>query len=795
LKRSGLLIAGYLFLVVAVIFAMSRYHTAEKNARIEKAQEYSRFFAHYLWTINQEDAQEFLKVIVSDNRISSLKVTYENGDSFVAFERQLPEIAFPAHVLERSFREPVIWDGEEIGELTITSATYNVAADLYAAAVLMILAAALTYYLSYASKQKQFEELTRRATAVFTNTSEAIFISDTQGNIQSVNPAFEQITGYRQQEIIGKNCFILLATRHEKDEALTWWKDALKSGEWQGEFWLRRHNGSEIPISTSVSGIPGRNGKLELFTAMFRDITEQKEAETKLLEATARLAEAENLAHLGSWAWDILSGDIWYSDEVYEIFGVDPASHSMDDQTFLSFVHPNDYQMAKHVLLGCIADRSQFNGIFRIVRTDGEVRTVELASRYSIENGKESSRLVGFVHDITEMVRNEEALRTAKDEAERANLAKSRFLAAASHDLRQPLQALAMFVAALGDSVRRKGAMETHKQNRLIGNIENSIEALAGLLNSLLDISRLDAGIMEPVKRPFPVSQTLEWVRNTFREEAKQKGIDLVVVPSAAVIETDPTLLQRIVGNLVSNAVRYTPTGKILVGCRRRGADLRLEVWDTGGGIPDDKMDLIFQEFQQLDNPGRQREHGLGLGLSIVQRVADLLDHPLDAKSWVGKGSVFSVVVPACADIASEPDAHPRHSTTPQKNSLTPNILVVDDDPAVLDGMTALMDAWSFDVLAAESSEDALRLCRERKAPLDLIIADYRLQDELTGADTINKINHELGWSIPGIIITGDTAPERLQEVATSGFALLHKPVQPDVLKKLIGETLADDLI
>ena len=789
MSKSKFLIFGYFTLVIGVFFALGRYHNAELESRNAKVEEYSRLFAHYLWTINDTEAQDFLKVISSDSRISSVHVVHRDGRPFVGFEREPSGLILPTQLVQRTISRPVLWQGAQIGSLSVRGVTYDTAIDFYAGTILLVLAAALTYYLSYLSKQSEFEELSRRAAAIFTNTSEAIFLSDVHGTIQSVNPAFEQTTGYKQADIAGKNSMVLVSLRHSQEFALSWWESMLRGGQWQGEFWLRRKDGSDIPISTSVSRIPSQDGKQELFTAMFRDITDRKEAEAGLLEAKERLAEAENLAHLGSWAWDLKTGEIWSSDELCQILGVDSSTHSFEARPFLTFVHPNDHQMARQATLSCITDNKPLHGIFRIIRDDGAIRTVETASRFVSQTNDHSSRLVGFLHDITELAQNQEALQLAKDEAEQASLAKSKFLAAASHDLRQPLQALSMFVAALGDSIHSGGLEEKNKQTRLIGNVENSIEALAGLLNSLLDISRLDAGIMEPVEQDFSISQTLEWVRNTFREEARQRNVQFTVLPCHATIKTDPNLFKRIAGNLVSNAVRYTPKGKVLVGCKRSGDNLRLEVWDTGGGIPEDKMELVFQEFQQLENPGRQRERGLGLGLAIVERVAKLLDHPLSARSILGKGSVFTVEVPITSWESAAATTAPFSldepiGDTPQR------ILVIDDDPAVLDGMAALMEVWGFDVSSAPSAEAALRESRNQKFPLDLIVADYRLQEEETGADTIHRINRELGWSVPGIIITGDTAPERLQEAAASGFALLHKPVQPDVLKKLVDKML-----
>ena len=247
---------------------------------------------------------------------------------------------------------------------------------------------------------------------------------------------------------------------------------------------------------------------------------------------------------------------------------------------------------------------------------------------------------VQIAQDVTEQKRAEEELRRAKEEAERANIAKSRFLAAASHDLRQPVQAMTFFTIALTKQIENTAA------EPLLNDLKGSLEAIKTLLDSLLDVSRLDAGIVQPRFANFSLSALFGRIQTELAPLAGDKKLTLRVLPTTAIIRSDPTLLERIVQNLVSNAIRYTERGKILVGGRARGRFLRIEVWDQGIGIPKNRLDDIFQEFYQIGNIERDRSQGLGLGLAIVQRLSNLLDYPVQVQSVLGRGSVFRVDVP-----------------------------------------------------------------------------------------------------------------------------------------------------
>ncbi len=375
-------------------------------------------------------------------------------------------------------------------------------------------------------------------------------------------------------------------------------------------------------------------------------------------------------------------------------------------------------------------------------------------------------------------------LRERKDSAERANLAKSRFLAAASHDLRQPMHALGLFLQAL-----RQGKL-AERERKLVENIGESFDAMDGLFNALLDISRLDAGVVEPRSMSFPVARLLDRMRTEYGPQAARKGLALAVQPCRAIVRSDPVLLEEIVGNLVSNAIRYTSTGRVVLGCRRAGEGaIALEVWDTGRGIPPDKLREVFREFIQLDNPERDREKGLGLGLAIVERLSELLDHAVDVRSTPGRGSVFRVRVPLGdaedAAAAERADEAPSIATFEGRFAV-----VVDDDRKVLAAMEQMLSGWGFEVAAADSGALVLAMLGSAARRPDVIFCDYRLRNGESGIEVIRAIRDEFNAEIPAALITGDTGPERLKEARASGLPLLHKPVKASRMRALVAGQL-----
>lgn len=364
-----------------------------------------------------------------------------------------------------------------------------------------------------------------------------------------------------------------------------------------------------------------------------------------------------------------------------------------------------------------------------------------------------------------------------------ANTYKTRFLAAASHDLRQPLHALNLFVAQL------QVEPNPVERDRLVARVEAAVNAINELFNALLDMSKLEAGVLEPEVAEFPVTRLLDRVETTFSGSAREKGIRLRAVPSTAWVRSDFVLLERILFNFVSNAVRHTERGGVVIGCRRRGDFLRMEVWDSGPGIPVEQQKNVFSEFYQLADADRERGAGLGLGLAIVERLGRLLRHPVDLSSWPGRGSRFAVSVPLVSEDAKPASAHPA-TAMPLDPAHGKVILVIDDDALVLDSMRGLLQSWGCTVVTVGSGEEALaRLACVGHSP-DLIVADYRLADGKSGIEAIQLLRRALAISTPAFLISGDTIPERLHEAKASGFLLLHKPVPAMTLRTVLNRFL-----
>jgi signal transduction histidine kinase/FixJ family two-component response regulator len=380
------------------------------------------------------------------------------------------------------------------------------------------------------------------------------------------------------------------------------------------------------------------------------------------------------------------------------------------------------------------------------------------------------------------LAREKEQVQDKSRQLEIANTYKSHFLASASHDLRQPLHALNLFVAQL------QGESNPAERSRLVSRIDAAVGSMNELFESLLDMTKLEAGILKPNFSEISVARLLERVETTFANAARKKGLRLRVVESSAWVSSDPILLERILLNLVSNAVRYTEGGGVLVGCRRHGKELRIDVCDTGAGIPEDERQRIFGEFYRLAGTDPDRSGGLGLGLAIVDRLGHLLGHAVELDSRLGCGSRFSVTMPLITQArTAEVQAPSPAIADPARGK---RVILIDDDALVLDGMRGILQGWGRHVETAASGAAALASLAETGEKPDLIISDYRLAGGDSGIEAIACLRAAVGAPVPAFVITGDTAPERLREASAGGFLLLHKPVSPMALRTALNRVL-----
>jgi signal transduction histidine kinase/ActR/RegA family two-component response regulator len=429
----------------------------------------------------------------------------------------------------------------------------------------------------------------------------------------------------------------------------------------------------------------------------------------------------------------------------------------------------------------------------RPIRALGEgadrVGAGQLGERIRIGTGDELEALGAQFNRMAERLEESYATLEARiaertEQLARANQAKSRFLAAASHDLRQPLHALSLYAAALTLRASASGS------GQIAGNIREAVESLSKLVDSLLDISKLDAGAIHPEIQLVDVGTLVERIGQDFAPVAQAKGLELRAATAAALAHTDPVLLERIVRNLVDNAIKYTARGNVALAVEARGRDVRVAVRDTGQGIPAAERERIFEEFYQIGNPERDRARGLGLGLAIVRRLARLLGCEIELDTAPGAGSTFTVRMPRAAagalTGALSPIAGPAAAIEADASALRGlHVLVLDDEPAVRTSMRALLGAWGCRATVCSGLAEAERVLAAHSPAIDVIVADLRLRQNESGIETVRTLRARLG-EVPALLVTGDTAPERLREATASGLPLLHKPVFADALRTAI---------
>lgn len=405
----------------------------------------------------------------------------------------------------------------------------------------------------------------------------------------------------------------------------------------------------------------------------------------------------------------------------------------------------------------------------------GSLRTLaegvnEMASELSAMHQQMSQRIAEATAE----------LRARKEEAEFANMAKSRFLAAASHDLRQPMHALGLFIAELGQHQLPPPARQ------LLDQIAASATAMETLMDGLLDISKLDAGVLKPSIRSFSLRPLLERIAGLQQKIASEHGVTLRFRTIDCQVSSDPMLIERIIVNLVSNAIHHGDGGRVLVACRRRGDSVVIEVRDNGPGIAPESQGIVFQEFVQLRNPGRARDQGLGLGLAIVRRLSDLLQLQLALRSTPGRGAVFSIALPLSRDSSEAASQQPDDREPGDLEGV--RVALIEDDPLVLAAMESLLSSWGCIVHMGTNLEDLLADLPTDEAP-QIIVSDYRL-GEGSGVEAVAALRSRFGDELPAALVSGDTAPEVLARCQEAGLPLLHKPVRPARLRAFLSRSI-----
>jgi len=502
---------------------------------------------------------------------------------------------------------------------------------------------------------------------------------------------------------------------------------------------------------------------------------ERRRYDEALLEREARLEEALRTGGILAFRWDLAADKLQFSQNAVQLLGL-AVPTELAAAEWLERVHPDD----RRKVLACTnaANRHAHALTFRYLRPGHSTEIwFEQSSVMRFDKRGKPSHLHGLMTDVSERKRFEQRIVLAQKSAERANQAKTSFLSAASHDLRQPLQTLRFL----------QGTLEQHALGKdsqsLVADMGRSLDTMSTILTSLLDLNKLETGNIRLSIEDVQINGLFDALAADFSASVREKGLELRVVRSALAVRTDPRMLQEMLRNLLSNAVRYTDSGKILMGCRICGDRVRIEVYDTGIGMSEDQLPHIFDEYYQSAQ-GAERG-GFGLGLAIVKRLGEILDHRIEVRSKQGSGTVFCIEVPrgrkaiSLASARAEARSRPHFSGT---------VVVVEDEGSVRAAMSRLFGAVGIDGHIVPTAEDALALIRDKKVRPDIVVCDYNLRGSINGIECVEAMRSTAGLEFPAIVITGDTRSKTTEALAAKGITVLLKPFVADELLRSMGQ-------
>jgi signal transduction histidine kinase/CheY-like chemotaxis protein len=507
-----------------------------------------------------------------------------------------------------------------------------------------------------------------------------------------------------------------------------------------------------------------------ILTALF---SERRLQAIALLDRDARLREALRAGGVIAFEWDLDTDQVRHSQNAVPLPGF-RSTNAVSGSEVLGRVHPDDRPQVTASLHGVKPESPSYSVTFRYrpLHNDTEV-WLEQSGTAQFDSEGLPTRIRGLTTDITQRKRFEAEISHARKRAERADRTKSIFLAAASHDLRQPLQTLRLLHGAL-----EQGHPDDEGRKILAG-IGHSIDTMSSMLSSLLDINRLETGNLRPSKSDFSVNEILKSAATDLLQPLEEKGLQWRAVPSHLVVHSDKRMLEEMIRNLLSNAIRYTDRGKILLGCRRGGGKVRIEVWDTGIGISGDRLPHIFEEYYCDAERG-----GFGLGLAIVRRLGEILDHSVEVRSTPGKGTGFSIEVPLGRAVVGANESIPPSNFGGDEFCGT--VLVIEDETSVRAALSRLLTVKGIDVIGAATVGDAVTFIKQKDASPDVVLCDYNLQGPMNGVESIASLRAALAWNIPAIVMTGDTRSKTLEAIASYGVSVLIKPFSGDELVQLI---------
>ncbi|MGD8233650.1 NahK/ErcS family hybrid sensor histidine kinase/response regulator [Vibrio sp. TRT 1302] len=650
------------------------------------------------------------------------------------------------------------------------------------------------YEHAMAQKSKQLQSLVD-------NLSQGVMLISQHNRVEVWNQRFLEISKLSSQTLRVKPFISNLSNATELDlKPLT---------ENRGSYVQTLSNGDVVEIKDHRLS----NGKL---IKTFSDITSSHRYAESLKQSESRLRLITDnvpamIAYVGADLKFQFTNKVyvdWYGREQGELYGIDLRASRINGDFSLLQPHVSralqgesvNFEVEEVNHLGETAylhksyvpnkdDSGNVLGFFVLVRDVTTRRKNALALQKAHdqlelrveERTSQLQRLNDILHgEVEERRRAQLDLTAAKSEAEQANLSKTKFLAAVSHDLLQPLNAAQLFTSSLAVQLKQQ------KDQSLLNSISNSLDDLENLISTLVDISKLDAGVVKADKSAFNLGELLTNLVNEYRYSAAQYNVELRYVPFQGVIYSDSVLLARILRNFISNAFRYTDHGKVLLGCRRQGDKISIQVWDNGAGIAEDQLSVIFEEFKRLKSSSKAYGNGLGLGLSIVDKLSNVLEHPIHVRSIKGKGSVFSVDVPLGHLCHLPKQVDPLERVLAHTHVVGRDVWLIDNDISICDAMNQLLSNWGYNLTTATSIEQLRSKVDTVADKVDLLIVDYHLDDGVNGLDVAKTISTERANPLPTLMITANYSDELKNQVKDNGILLLHKPVKPMKLKTSI---------
>ena len=627
-------------------------------------------------------------------------------------------------------------------------------------------------------------KLTPTATAdILSSSNDAILVVNNDGEIVFANGRAESLFAYREGELLGQTVESLMpdAFRKKHKAHRKKYAESPRSRPLVSGLKLKGLRKDGRVFDAEIALTPVQSGDELLVSSTIRDISADDSSEAYFRNVLESAPDAMVIIdHYGKIA--VVNG------QAERMFGHTREEMLGNEIEFLLPEEVRDRHIS-HRTAYSRDPRLRPMGVgmdLRGKRKDGSSFPVEIS--LSPVTSATGSFVSSVIRDVSARKKLENDLIAAREEAERANKANSAFLAAASHDLRQPVQALSLLTGALRRTAKDELVLE------MVESQQHSLDAMTNLLNSLLDISRLDAGKVEPEFEDFPIQRLIDRLSAEFARQAKQKDLKFSACDCETVVRSDPNLLGEIVQNLVSNAIQYTDKGNVTLTCNEVDGQLEISITDTGAGIAPDQIEQIFQEFHQIKTPGQDKE-GFGLGLAIVKRMADLLDHNVSVESDPGNGSTFSVSMPI---VAKPRAAQVKEAGMPADDVVAPAsglIILIEDDVQVANAWGLLLEAEGFRVATAASAKEARAVVEHLDSAPELIISDFHLLDGSTGVDAVAEIRRRFDQIIPAFIVSGDTSKMVQDARSTENCAIMNKPVNTDHLLNVAKEAIATGIV